>query len=341
MNVTLNMQPSTTSQLKHTAAEWFTRSQSERFGEDERVRLQDWLADDPEHFRAFNEARSTWQAMEGLRGDPDLMAEVAPRRSWLSGQLAIAASVAVMAVGLALGWQFGLFDGGVYTTEPWEHRTVRLADGSTVMLSANTVVEDTTDETHRGAVVRRGEAIFDVVTDKQNPFIVRAADAEIVVTGTRFQVRHDAGKVAVTLIEGRVRVERAPLPSQTTNHKPQSTNTPHASRLTPHVLQPGQQLAFAETSDTAELREVDVDAVTAWSRNRLVFRDAPLAEALREANRHSDLKLILEDPTLADIRVNGHFRLGDNESLLAAVRGSFPIQAYRVDKDEIVLTRAR
>lgn len=356
MNVTLNMQPSMPSQLKHAAAEWFARSLSESFGDEERARLQDWLADDPEHIRAYNEARNTWHAMEGLKNDPDLMAEATNSRrfpsivgsasadhggvksalqsAWKAGM----GVAAVLVVGLALAWQFGLFDDGVYTTEPWKQRTVTLADGSSVLLSANTVVEDTTGENRRGAIVHRGEAIFDVVTDKRNPFIVRAADADIVVTGTRFQVRHDEGRVAVTLIEGRVRVERAPSPpadpSQSTVHSPQSTNSPH-------VLQPGQQVAFAENSDAAEVRQVDVDAVTAWSRNRLVFRDAPLAEALREANRHASLKLVLKDPTLADVRVNGHFRLGDTESLLAAVRGSFPIEAHRADKDEIVLTRAR
>lgn len=361
--------------LKHTAAEWFVRSLSDGFGDEERERLQDWLADDPEHIRAYNEARGTWQAMAGLKNDPDLTVGPALAgqdltvgsasadrgggglKSALQSALrdafsrkigmraAAAASAAVLVLGLALAWQFGLFNDGVYTTEPWKQRTVTLADGSTVLLSANTVVEDTTGKDRRGAIVHRGEAIFDVVSDKRDPFIVRAADADIIVTGTRFQVRNDEGKVAVTLIEGRVLVERpkksesaGPLP-----HSPPQAGEGRGEGASREqlVLKPGQQVAFAETSETAEVREVDVEAVTAWSRNRLVFRDAPLAEALREANRHSDLKLILQDPTLADVRVNGHFRLGDTESLLAAVRGSFPIQAYRIDKDEIVLTRAR
>jgi transmembrane sensor len=370
------MQPSMPRHLKHAAAEWFARSLSESFGNEERVRLQDWLADDPEHIRAYNEARATWQAMEGLKNDPDLMAEAknesAPRRLTqfvpfprsrgkaaqftsfprLRGKAGMGAA-AVMVLGLALGWQFGLFNDGVYTTEPWKQRTVTLADGSTVLLSANTVVEDVTDENRRGAIVHRGEAIFGVVTDKQNPFVVRAADADIIVTGTRFQVRNDEGRVAVTLIEGRVAVERqwsAPSPQPSpARGEGVSLETPHAGRsaplaslgFTPYVLEPGQQVAFAENSEAAEVREVDVDAVTAWSRNRLVFRDAPLAEALREANRHASLKLVLKDPSLADVRVNGHFRLGDTESLLAAVRGSFPIEARRADKNEIVLTRAR
>lgn len=310
--------------LRQTAAEWYTRSLSARFGPQDRARLQAWLAEHPDHIRAYNQARLTWQALEGLKHDPELLA-LAPRegsmtpsrrRPW--ARWAAAASFAFVALGAAGIWQWQQLHRNVYATEPWAQRTITLADGSTARLSANTAVRDVTNEQGRGAVVERGEAIFDIRSDKQNPFIVTVADARIIVTGTRFQVRKDADRVAVTLVEGEIRLVRESVGFE-------------------QQVAPGQQVAFATRSPQAQVREVDVEAVTAWSRDRLVFRDAPLAEALREANRHATLKLVLNDPALADVRVNGHFKLGDTESLLAAVQGSFPVRAVRRD-DQVLLT---
>lgn len=325
MSVTVNMQPDTANPnatLRNIAADWFARSLSEAFDARDRAALQAWLSAHPDHIRAYNQARATWQALEGLKGDAELMAlvpaetTVPPRRNrW--ARWAVAASLAFVALSAAGVWQWQQHR-NVYSTEPWAQRTIILADGSTARLSANTEVRDVTNEQGRGAVVERGEAIFDIRTDKQNPFIVTVADARIIVTGTRFQVRKEAESVAVTLVEGEIRLARDAVGFE-------------------QKMVPGQQVAFATRSPQAQVREVDVEAVTAWSRDRLVFRDAPLAEALREANRHATLKLVLNDPALADVRVNGHFKLGDTESLLAAVQGSFPVHAVRRD-DQVLLS---
>lgn len=307
--------------LKEEAARRFAESLSDRFGADDRRRLNAWLAESPAHVRAFNEARNTWNALKSLEGDAELLAllpQRKPRRQW-----AIAASLAVVVIGAALWWQLQMNPKAVlHTTQPWEQRTVTLADGSTALLSASTQLEVSTSQGARSAVVHKGEAIFDIITDKSRPFVVTVGDAAVIVTGTRFQVRNEAGRVAVTLVEGEIKLARERFHYQ-------------------QKLVPGQQIAFAQASEQAEVRQVDVAAVTAWSRDQLVFRDAPLADALREANRHSTLKLILQDPSLASIQVNGHFRLGDTESLLAAVQSSFPIRAQYLNESEVLLTRAQ
>lgn len=305
--------------LQEEAALRFSQSRSDRFTAADRARLDAWLAADPAHARAFARAHNAWQAMRVFGNDRELLALA--RRPRRQARWAMAASLLVAVVCAGVFWQS--WQGGrmqLHATQPWEQRNVQLADGSTARLSAGTQVSVRLEDDARYAQVHRGEAIFDVVPDPLRPFRVQAGDAVITVTGTRFQVRHEGGHVAVTLLEGEVRLARSRYGYE-------------------QVLAPGQQLAFAATEPLADLRSVDVDAVTAWSRDQLVFRDAPLSQALREANRHADLQLILLDPSLGNVPVNGQFRLGDNESLLAAVQSTFPVHAERLSETRIELSR--
>lgn len=309
--------------LQQEAARWFACSLSDRFDAEGRARLDAWLAVDPAHANAFAAARNTWQELQGLQGDAELLALAAAeplRQRWRGW--AIAASVAVIAVAGTLFWQLRAPGPSLYSTESWEQRSVTLADGSTALLGKGTTVEVHIDAQGRGATVRSGEAIFEVAHDTSRPFVVTAGDASVTVTGTRFQVSREKGEVAVTLMEGAIKLARQ--------------RYGYEQRLVP-----GQQAAFSERSDKTEVRKVDVASVTAWSRERFVFRDTPLADALREANRHARLKLILKDASLGSIPVNGHFRLDDNESLLAALKSTLPIEADYVAENEVVLTRRK
>lgn len=305
--------------LQEEAALRYAQSRSDRFSAEARQQLETWLAADPAHARAFAQAHNAWQAARVLRNDPELLALA--RRPRRQARWAMAASLLVASLCAGLFWHS--WQGGqpqLHATQPWEQRSVQLADGSTARLSAGTQVSVRIEADERYAQVHRGEAIFDVTPDPERPFRVQAGDALITVIGTRFQVRHEAGRVAVTLLEGEVHLSRSRYGYE-------------------QLMVPGQQVAFAAAEPAADLREVDVEAVTAWSRDQLVFRDAPLAEALREANRHADLQLILRDPSLGDVPVNGQFRLGDNESLLAAVQSAFPVRAERLSETRIELTR--
>lgn len=329
MSVIPDMQ-NQTSTLREEAALRFAQSLSDRYTAEDRRALDAWLAADQAHVRAFNDARKTWKAMQALQNDAELLAlasepvpqarRVTPPRRWL----ALAASFATVAIGAALWWQ-QMGGQGIerFETRAGEQRSVSFADGSSALLSGNTAIEVSMSEGEAGngrrATVQRGEAVFDIVTDKTRPFVVQAADARVIVTGTRFQVRNHDGQVHVTLVEGVVHLERQRYQYE-------------------QKLEPGEQVAFVADKPQAQKKKVDAQAVTTWRRDQLVFRDVPLSEALREANRHATLKLVLEDDSLEDILVNGHFRVGDTESLLAAVQTSFPLHIRR-EGQQVILAR--
>jgi transmembrane sensor len=63
-----------------------------------------------------------------------------------------------------------------------------------------------------------------------------------------------------------------------------------------------------------------------------------LAEVLRDVNRYTARQFIIQDPSLADLRLSGRFRVGDIESVKAALRDRFEIVS-RENDDRIILSR--
>ncbi|HWK03964.1 MAG TPA: FecR domain-containing protein [Puia sp.] len=88
-------------------------------------------------------------------------------------------------------------------------RTVRLPDGSSVVMSARTVIRISRQFNESGRDLDLdGEALFTVGSDAGKPFIVHTRNLQIQVLGTRFRVdayRSNAGE-EVDLLEGKLKV---------------------------------------------------------------------------------------------------------------------------------------
>jgi transmembrane sensor len=115
--------------------------------------------------------------------------------------------------------------------------------------------------------------------------------------------------MAVTLIEGKVRVE-API------------NGRGDGRFSPYVqtteLTPGSRL---EARDGApwSVSAVDPQYETSWMTDKLVFQDEPLAKVVAELNRYSDRRIVVGDAGLARAPVSGSFRTDDIEESVRAL----------------------
>jgi transmembrane sensor len=190
-------------------------------------------------------------------------------------------------------------------------------DGSSIELDARTRIKVNFSSTRRNVELIYGRALFHVAHNPTRPFIVRAADREITAIGTQFDVRLDETSVRVTLIEGKVQV------SQDSSHAKAAT----LETAAPVVLTPGQQfvaLASTTAEDSALVRSVDIAKVTGWRDGR-IFLEA----------------LIVGDPQIAGLRVNGMFRADEQEAFVTALEQYFPIAALHHGDTEIILTPRR
>jgi transmembrane sensor len=191
-----------------------------------------------------------------------------------------------------------------YTTAFGERDSVRLPDGSTVLLGPRSelVVAAGYGQAAR-AVELRGEAFFDVVHDASRLFSVRAGGAEIHDLGTSFVVTTDPGAgVRVVVTSGRVSLAAAGAPA--------GTGT---------VLGAGDR-ALLEGGHAEVERARPVDADLAWTRGRLVFEETPLPEVAVELWRWYGAQLRIADPALRERRLTASFENEPLDSVLDVIR---------------------
>lgn len=315
--------------IHEEAAAWFAKRRDGTCTPSEEAAFEGWCGRSEAHARAYAETERAWHQLKQLQNSDRVremtaaaMAATAPRRGkapagrrWRPW-LAAACIVAVVAIGgIKLLPQLSV-PTVTYTAGLGEQRTEQLPDGTRVTLNTQTTLQVRYSHSRREVVLQHGEAMFDVIHDATRPFVVTAGDGSIVDLGTQFEVRKDNDAAIVTLLEGRVEVAAGDERKQ---------------------LTPGEQARYGARIAGISVHKVDPTAVTAWLHGRLDFNGMPLAQAIADANRYSAVKLRLGDPKLADMRVGGSFRAGDNAAIAVALSAVFPVRVARSDAHEIVL----
>lgn len=331
--------PKPSAAARTQAAAWIARLHGPNRTENVEVGLRRWLSESPEHAAAFELLTDTWEKSARIRRRPmDHMASmqlVGIRLSFYKAAFA-AAAVAALAV---VGTLFYLHNDAVVTAVG-EQRTLALEDGTRVYLNTDTRAVVHYDRERREIVLEKGEALFEVAKRSNWPFVVRAGGHQVRALGTAFIVRRDDENVAVTLVEGKVAVSPIAGPDAA----PRLARKDDAVKLADRrpldrngtvTLAPGQRLTFG-TSESPTLDRPHMDRVTAWQRGQVAFDNTPLADAAAEMNRYSAVRLIVEDPRAAAIRVSGLFRAGDSENFAKALARTYRLQA-REESHEIIL----
>ena len=155
-----------------------------------------------------------------------------------------------------------------------------------------------------------GQALFLVKKDAVRPFVVVSDGGRIRAVGTQFDVYRRPVGTTVTVVEGKVDVTEPGLPTR-------------AAGAVPLLLSAGEQLTLTPGT-TPHAGPADLDAVTAWTRRRLVFMETtPLSEVVAELNRYNTRQIIIEDPSISEYHIRGSFEASDPERLLRFLRERF------------------
>ncbi len=290
------------------------------------ARFGRWLAECEPHRIAWERVSDAWDLAGGLarRIEPpeETTESERPRRR---GMLALAAAAAVM-LGTAATLIFHFWHDGAVSTGTGERRVLVLQDGTRITLNTGTRVLVRYDAQARRVRLERGEALFEVKRAPSWPFIVTAGGREIRALGTAFEVRrYGEEQVSVTLVEGRISV----APAGEGIGPPMEKVTVLAS--------PGQRVTFAPHQAPTLDRPV-LQQVIAWQSGEVVFDDTLLSDAVREMNRYSERRIVIEDPSAAALHVSGLFQAGDSAEFAQGVAETFGLRAE--DRgDRIVLVR--
>lgn len=225
---------------------------------------------------------------------------VAARR-WRGPVFAAAAALTAM-VGVAQ-WRGGnTATAQVYATQVGQRDSVKLPDGSMVVLAPGSrlTVAPGFNDGNRD-VTLEGAAFFEVKHDGAHPFVVHSRDAEIRDIGTAFSVKTDAnGRVAVAVTHGIVALRDTA-----------------AGSSAPVELRAGDR-GVLQAGAVAVARGTVTDEDMAWTRGQLAYRDAPLAEVQADLRRWYGIELQVTDAVLAQRTLTASFR-GDSAAQVVQV----------------------
>jgi transmembrane sensor len=73
-----------------------------------------------------------------------------------------------------------------------------------------------------------------------------------------------------------------------------------------------------------------------WRAGVLMFRNQSLAEAAAEFNRYNLQKIVIRDPAVAALKIEGNFRATNVEAFVRLLESGFPVRA-ETQADQIVL----
>ncbi|HEX7783915.1 MAG TPA: FecR family protein [Sphingobium sp.] len=312
------------------AARWFADRDSGLLS-DERG-LVDWLAADPRHVRAFAEMEAVWSELGGVRTAPEVRKSLTlPRQrqrrlSWrLQGQsttrrwlpAAVAASIALLAVGTAQDWPTRLRADAMAATG--ERRAVALPDGSRVLLNTRSAIAFDYRADRRVLRLLKGEASFTVMADRTRPFTVEAGGGSTTALGTRFLVRELGEDTRVTVTEHSVRVVYPPGQAAQTR-----------------VVE-GQSVLYGPGRGLGTTTRTNIADAEAWTQGVLVFENRPLSEVVAELGRYHPGYVRLIGGDVQKRRVSGVFSIDDPISSLEKLQKSLGLRSVRITNRLILI----
>ena len=168
-----------------------------------------------------------------------------------------------------------------------------LPDGTAVYLNAgSTLVYPSQYDKNERRVKLSGEAYFKVAANTHQPFVVSAAGDKmnIRVTGTEFnlQAYEKDGIAQITLMEGSVQL----------SIEGKKGNV---------VLTPSDMATYNIQTDQLFLGKANTAQVSAWMNNRLIFKDTPMPEVLRQLTHFFTVDFDVQDDVIRNYTFTGTF----------------------------------
>lgn len=313
---------------EQVAADWVARLDAGPLAPEAEAELDRWLAQDPRHAGAFARARAVFAQADraaalGEGYDPDryVRRETRKRRAW---PMAWAAAAGVVLVLGAMAWLLPP-RADEYRTALGEVRRLPLADGSVMTLNTSSFARVEFSEGLRRVQLVEGEALFDVARDQARPFVVEGGGARVRVLGTSFTVRHVPGSgVEVLVREGHVQLE---APDAAAGARPLSLTASMKA-----VTGPGGAARVERVEGAALTRHLT------WRDGMIAFNGDSLADAAREFTRYSRVRIVIDDPEVAEMEVVGLYASGDPAGFAEAVALGLGLAAHR-SGNEVHLSR--
>lgn len=284
-----------------------------RTSAEERLKMLQWLEEDPAHMEEYNYLRQIFNAT--VCSEEDIPLSIPSRHTGSRRNRMLAAAAAAFICLFAGGaWMYTQHISESQTTllatsdihVPVGQRTeITLNDGTRIWLNSNSTLHigNMDDKDHR-RVCLNGEAYFEVAHDEHLPFVVQTGSHEVQVLGTKFNVfaYRDQEDFSVRLYEGSVDVS-------------------DAQKSTTIRLSPDEE---ARLSDNGQLVKgsFDKEESLLWIEGIYYFEDTDYGSILRQMKEYYKVDFDVRRPEVLGYRCTCKFRQEDGlKHILDVLRG--------------------
>lgn len=298
--------------------------------------IREWLDDSDDNKKIYQDLLNIWQVTGTFpdRFFPDkpkawqnIREQIHAQKSkyFLYRKIAqTAAAVIVILLSVWTGTELDSWKQPSYTEviSPAGQKTrIILPDSSTVLLNGGSQIRYNQHfNEHNRSIELQGEGYFDVRKNRLKQFIVHTSELDIKVFGTSFNVKayENDQTVEVGLKSGQIGIDR---------------NEKEIVQLSP-----GQVATFHKNEKKLNVEGRDINLVSAWTRDEMIFEENSLAEIAKYMERWYgiDIKLAPElfDGELLTFKV----KTESLKELLELINLLKPIK-YQIEGKQVFITK--
>ena len=290
---------------------------------EEKSELETWIDHNPAEFHGFEVIfQATESEQPSAKWDPNerwqemktiIKIDSDARGAWTIRIFPWIARVAA-AVILVLGFTYIFYqyqnfssdDLNIQTmvqTNDSDQKVVKLPDGSIIWLNRNSelLYPEIFDGEIR-TIYLKGEAFFEVTPNKEKPTIVHAGSSKTTVLGTSFNLRAYSKKddVKLTVVSGKVTFALADDKEKV-------------------IVLPGNMASLDNESKLVALGPIIDLNFLSWKSKHLTFNDSPIAELIKQLERHYGIKISVQNPAILNCRFTGDFHETDIENVIKII----------------------
>ncbi len=208
------------------------------------------------------------------------------------------------------------------STPPGIKSQAELPDGTKVWLNSGSVLQfPTSFSSNERTVKLSGEAFFDVVKDKDQPFLVDLGKIGIEVLGTKFNVVNyeKENLIEVVLASGKV----------------QLYNGKTGREEVVSEMIPGEMVLFEKKENQISKMTVDIDKYTAWINGQLIFRDDDMGNVVRRLERWFNVVIEMEDQEISEYIYTAKFHGETIDQILNLLQRTSPIEYVSIPAKQL------
>ncbi|MDR1090337.1 MAG: FecR domain-containing protein [Prevotella sp.] len=163
-----------------------------------------------------------------------------------------------------------------------------------------------------------GEAYFNVIPNKNNPFKVELEGSSITVFGTVFNIRNkpEEKMIKTLLLEGSVRFDS---PAQSV------------------FLLPSQQLSYNKENEKIDIETVNTEIATSWVNSLIKYKSVTFPEFLLLLEEYYDVRFIVDKELYEDKKITGAFDANAQlERILNLIKKHIDFEWIKQDNQYII-----